>query len=99
MFGELLPKGHESEFFGLYEVTDKGSSWLRTLLVGIITTATGSIRYSFFMLFFLFTAPIYLFWSLDLTLGKDEARTFAEKGFKNVTTSVVSKARNNRIFQ
>lgn len=79
MFSELLPKGHESEFFGLYEITDKGSSWLGPLFVGIIANATGSIRYSFFMLFFFFTAPILLFWSLDLTLGKEEARKFVEK--------------------
>ena len=27
LYGHLIPVGDESKFFGLYEVTDKGSSW------------------------------------------------------------------------
>lgn len=49
IFSELLPQGHESEFFGmsytyigLYEITDKGSSWLGPLVVGYITNTTGN---------------------------------------------------------
>eukprot|EP00002_Diphylleia_rotans_P004350 TRINITY_DN1317_c0_g1_i1.p1 TRINITY_DN1317_c0_g1~~TRINITY_DN1317_c0_g1_i1.p1 ORF type:complete len:463 (+),score=104.06 TRINITY_DN1317_c0_g1_i1:187-1575(+) len=36
LFAELIPPGMESEFFGLYEITDKGSSWIGPLLVGVI---------------------------------------------------------------
>ena len=27
-FCELVPPGQEAEFFGIYEISDKGSSWL-----------------------------------------------------------------------
>ena len=28
LFAELIPRGHEAQFFGLYEITDKGSTWI-----------------------------------------------------------------------
>ncbi|CAG8518861.1 12070_t:CDS:2 [Ambispora gerdemannii] len=37
LFSELIPRGRETEFFALYAVTDKGSSWLGPMLVAIIT--------------------------------------------------------------
>ncbi|CAG8832604.1 31175_t:CDS:1, partial [Racocetra persica] len=37
LFSELVPHGRETEFFALYAVTDKGSSWLGPTLVAIIT--------------------------------------------------------------
>ena len=32
LYGHLIPIGNESKFFGLYELTDKGSSWIFLLL-------------------------------------------------------------------
>ncbi|KAJ3122555.1 Autophagy protein 22 [Physocladia obscura] len=34
LYGELVPRGHEGEFFSLYAITDKGSSWFGPLIVG-----------------------------------------------------------------
>ncbi|KAJ3059706.1 Autophagy protein 22, partial [Podochytrium sp. JEL0797] len=31
MFSDLIPRGHEGEFFALYSITDKGSSWFGPL--------------------------------------------------------------------
>ena len=28
LFSELIPEGHEADMFALFEITDKGSSWL-----------------------------------------------------------------------
>jgi UMF1 family MFS transporter len=32
-FSELIPHGHEAQFFGLYEITDSGSSWIGPLVM------------------------------------------------------------------
>src|SRR4029453_2403240 len=32
LFSQLIPKGREGEYFGLYEISDKGTSWLGPLL-------------------------------------------------------------------
>jgi UMF1 family MFS transporter len=36
VFSDLVIPGKEAEFFALYEITDKGSSWLGPLAVGEI---------------------------------------------------------------
>jgi UMF1 family MFS transporter len=44
LFSQLIPKGREGEYFGLYEISDKGTSWLGPLLFGVAYGATGSYR-------------------------------------------------------
>jgi UMF1 family MFS transporter len=41
LFSQLIPKGKEGEYFGLYEISDKGTSWMGPLLFGITYQATG----------------------------------------------------------
>ncbi|GLU48798.1 MFS transporter [Nocardiopsis ansamitocini] len=41
MFSLLIPKGKEAEYFGLYEISDKGSAFLGALTVGVVLDATG----------------------------------------------------------
>jgi UMF1 family MFS transporter len=79
MFSEMIPHGHESEFFGLYEITDKGSSWIGPLVVGAITNATGSIRWSFLFLLTFFCAPLFIFGYMDVSKGKKQAKEFIAK--------------------
>ena len=43
-FTELIPPGHESDMFALFEITDKGSSWLGPLVAASIVSGTGRIR-------------------------------------------------------
>jgi UMF1 family MFS transporter len=44
LFSQLIPKGKEGEYFGLYEISDKGTSWLGPLLFGLAYDATHSYR-------------------------------------------------------
>ncbi|KAJ3321232.1 Autophagy protein 22 [Boothiomyces sp. JEL0866] len=81
MFSELLPRGHESEFFGLYEITDKGSSWVGPLIVGLITQWSGNMRYAFVFLFLIFVIPIYIFSTIDVYKGKEQGQAFSKKHF------------------
>ena len=37
VFAQLTPVGHEAEMFGLYEITDKGSSWIGPLVVAWVS--------------------------------------------------------------
>ncbi len=58
VFSDLTPPGREAEFFSLYEITDKGSSWMGPLIVGIMHGSTGDIRYSFFYILAVMLIPI-----------------------------------------
>jgi MFS transporter, UMF1 family len=44
LYSQLIPKGKEGEYFGLYEISDKGTSWLGPLLFGLTYQATGNYR-------------------------------------------------------
>jgi MFS transporter, UMF1 family len=44
LFSQLIPKGKEGEYFGLYEISDKGTSWLGPLLFGLTYQATGNYQ-------------------------------------------------------
>ncbi len=44
LFSQLIPKGKEGEYFGLYEISDKGTSWFGPLLFGLAYDLTGSYR-------------------------------------------------------
>jgi UMF1 family MFS transporter len=44
LYSLMIPKGQEAEFFSIYEVSDKGTSWLGPLLFGLAYTLTLSYR-------------------------------------------------------
>ncbi|KAF9088206.1 Autophagy protein 22 [Mortierella sp. AD031] len=74
MFADLVPRGRESEFFGLYAITDKGSSWLGPLAVAAITDATHEIRYAFIFLLVLLSLPIpIVYFGVDMHQGRLDA--------------------------
>jgi UMF1 family MFS transporter len=44
LFSRMIPKGKEASFFGLYEVSERGTSWVGPLLFSIVVASTGSYR-------------------------------------------------------
>lgn len=44
MFSQLIPAGQEAEYFSLYELSERGTSWLGPLLFGLTFQLTGSYR-------------------------------------------------------
>ncbi|KAF9170014.1 Autophagy protein 22 [Mortierella sp. AD011] len=74
MFAGLVPRGRESEFFGLYAITDKGSSWLGPLAVATITDITHEIRHAFVFLLVLLSLPIpIIYFGVDMNQGRLDA--------------------------
>ena len=43
LFARLIPPGYETDFFSLFEITDKGTAWLGPLTLVVTITLTGSI--------------------------------------------------------
>ncbi|HEX2705199.1 MAG TPA: MFS transporter, partial [Candidatus Lustribacter sp.] len=44
LFSQLIPQGREAEFFSLYQAMERGTSWLGTLVFGIVYQLTLSYR-------------------------------------------------------
>ena len=91
LFSELIPPGDESEFFSLYEITDKGSSWFGPLMVGLINDLTGELRYSFLVLLALLVIPIPFVLKTDVIKGKRDAIVYSKtKGRSNFSLDSMS---------
>ncbi|MBV9026870.1 MAG: MFS transporter [Streptomycetaceae bacterium] len=44
LFSQLVPLGKEAEYFSVYQVSDRGTSWVGPLLFGLAFQLTGSYR-------------------------------------------------------
>ncbi|REJ78578.1 MAG: MFS transporter [Acidobacteria bacterium] len=60
LYSQMIPKERESGFFGLYEISEKGTSWLGVLVFGLVVTYTGSYRQAILGIIFFFAVGIVL---------------------------------------
>jgi len=44
LFSRMIPAGREASFFGIYEVSERGTSWIGPLVFGAVVAATNSYR-------------------------------------------------------
>jgi UMF1 family MFS transporter len=56
LFSQMIPHSRESAYFGLYEISERGTSWIGPVVFGVAVQITGSSRASMLpiILFFLF---------------------------------------------
>jgi UMF1 family MFS transporter len=66
LFTQMIPHGQEAEYFSLYEVSHKGTSWLGPLIFGLAIQFTGSYRVSILSLVVLFIAGLVLLLRVDV---------------------------------
>lgn len=73
MYSQLVPRGRESEFFGLYQAMERGTSWLGTLTFGLVYQFGGSYRLSIISVVFFFVVGGLLLTRVDMRRGIAEA--------------------------
>jgi UMF1 family MFS transporter len=73
VYSLMIPKGQESEYFGLYEISDKGTSWLGPLLFGLALQFTGSYRIAILSLIVFFVLGLLLLFKVSVRQGVLEA--------------------------
>ena len=56
LFSQLIPAGREGEYYGFYEISDRGTSWLGPLAFGLTYQLTGSYRLAIVSLVVFFVA-------------------------------------------
>ena len=56
LFSQMIPAGREASFFGMYEISERGTSWIGPILFGIVAAATNSYRQAILSLIVLFLA-------------------------------------------
>jgi UMF1 family MFS transporter len=76
-YGAMVPEGLESQFFGLYSFTDKGSSWIGPAVVSGVLQATGTFRLSFIFPICVLLLPVLLLVRINYDKGALDAQKFA----------------------
>jgi UMF1 family MFS transporter len=63
LFAQMIPSGKEAEYFSLYEVSERGTSWIGPLVFGLVFQFTGSYRLALVMIaaFFILGLVLLLF--------------------------------------
>ncbi|HEU5108369.1 MAG TPA: MFS transporter [Micromonosporaceae bacterium] len=60
LFSQLIPAGREGEYYGFYEISDKGTSWLGPLAFGLVFQLTNSYRVGLVSLLIFFVVGFLL---------------------------------------
>lgn len=72
-FSQLIPHGREAEYFSLYQACERGTSWLGTLVFGLVHQLTDSYRPAIFALILFFLVGGVLLYKVDPEKGIQEA--------------------------
>jgi len=66
LFANMIPAGKEAEFFSIYEVSERGTSWLGPLTFGWVNQFVGSLRPAIFSVIFFFVVGMFLLQRVDV---------------------------------
>jgi UMF1 family MFS transporter len=72
-FSQLIPRGREAEYFSLYQAAERGTSWVGTLVFGLVHQWTDSYRPALLALVVLFLLGLVLLSRVDTLRGIREA--------------------------
>ncbi len=76
LYAQIVPKGKEAEYYSIYEVSDKGTSWMCPLLFGLALQFTRSYRLAILSLIVFFVAGLLVLLKVNMEQGvRDVART------------------------
>jgi UMF1 family MFS transporter len=69
----MIPAGREASFFGLYEISERGTSWLGPLVFGAVVGATNSYRQAILSLIVFFVVGLIILSITDTDRAVREA--------------------------
>ena len=73
LFAQLIPPGKEAEYFSIYEVSDKGTSWVSPLVFGLALQITHSYRQAILSLVVFFIAGLLVLMKVNVERGEADA--------------------------
>lgn len=73
LYSQMIPKGRESSFFGIYEISERGTSLVGSLVFAIVVGATNSFRQAILSMIFFFAVGIIILIFTDIGKAVAEA--------------------------
>jgi len=80
LYAQLVPKSKEAEYFSIYEISDKGTSWMCPLIFGLAMQATHSYRLAVLSLIVFFIAGLAVLLKVDLVRGERDVALANQAG-------------------
>jgi UMF1 family MFS transporter len=73
LFSQMIPAGRESAFFGIYEISERGTSWIGPVVFGFVAQMTNSYRPAILALIIFFVVGMIILFFTDTTRAIHEA--------------------------
>jgi UMF1 family MFS transporter len=74
LFSQMIPKSKEAEFFSIYEISERGTSWLGTLVFGIAVTIFSNLRIAILALIFFFVVGLIILTFVNPIKAMEDAK-------------------------
>lgn len=82
LFSKMIPKGRESSFFGIYEISERGTSWIGPIVFGLVAQLTDSYRPAILALIAFFIIGSILLYFTDTRKAIHDAGNMTEEEAK-----------------
>ena len=73
LFSQMIPKNRESEYFSLYEISERGTSWLGPVVFALALQFTGAQRVAILLLIAFFILGLIMLYFTDVEKAIREA--------------------------
>lgn len=80
LYAQIIPKGREAEYYSVYEVSDKGTSWICPIFFGLAMQFTHSYRVAVLSLIVFFIAGLLVLLRVDMQRGEKAVELAAATG-------------------
>ena len=77
LYAQIIPKGREAEYYSVYEVSDKGTSWMCPIFFGLAMQFTHSYRVAILSLIVFFVAGLLVLLKVDMQRGEMDVASAA----------------------
>ena len=73
LFSRMIPQGREAGFYGIYEISERGTSWIGPFIFARVVAETGSYRQAILSLIVLFVGGIVILFLTNTTKAIHDA--------------------------
>ena len=87
IYSRLIPKQNAQIYWGLYEISDRGSSFLGPLVFGLVQQFTHGMSFGLFALIFFFIFGLIILHSVDTIIAKRDLYDFEHPDIPHSTDS------------
>jgi UMF1 family MFS transporter len=74
MFAQMVPQSKEAEYFSIYEISERGTSWLGPFLFAFVNQTKGNLRPALLSLIFFFVVGLFLLFFVNLNKAIEDVK-------------------------